>query len=941
MSNLRHLHRLRALPLYLLFAIAIFTLTGGWRSAPHIARADSGKQPASSASDSLSKVLVATPAPTLVISGTEVNQGLPTYPLVAGKTTLVRVYTRSSRAGVPVHVDSAVLDVTPSGGAPFTLNATILNPDITNGSPSYSEQDNINFYLPGPLINEGSYSFQARLYRCEPVAASQLAGAATLPPTACPRGTSLTLIMTVPFNNSYSFWRTDDIRLVVVLPDRVAYNRPLTETAILADYLDDLARVFPVRDGWGNIGSNKGLQVVLRDREPVCNGNVGVIDCGPTTHDLLSENPTEAAITRFSWNLIQANPAGQLRTLCQDSSGVITPPTGVPCQFGSKPFRYPAGSGGGFATQFVPGTFLRTGGWTPNTAEPAYDLNNNGVIDLPSAAPSDAAPQFGDVGYYVAEFSNDGGSTWLTDLRQMRPGALVHSFIDSNRNNQYDSGEPATAPIFTNRLVSWMIQKATAVRDRTNALNPNGPQIPYAAYVIWPGMDRSGTGPGQAFGNAALWAWLDQSPGFHQELGHLFGLVSPASPNYDGGRHSLNMLVNDPKGFDILRRKALIPPWISVMAGRGLYSPYTNALLECAEYTQVFNQLKLSPNAPTYTLTCTGPSQPPQSLDSSNPARVTSEESDDLPQLALDLYLTEDDHLEIAHSHVTKGLPETPLSHDSPYTLVFQNAGGHLLAEDRIDVVYEPSWEAAHHATVTVFHHNTFLHIVRPLPAETAFVELRHGEHTLVHLVRPEHAPTIHLHPLVATAADVDASGAVTGTIPLAWDAAHPDGDPLTYDIAYSRDGGATWEPLASGYVSTTLAWDTSEIGGSNQALLRVEASDGFNVAASTSEKAFQVAAKPPVVSIITPVAGAIDGGLPLLLRAAAFDPQDGVLQDTAVRWSSSKDGELGSGSELVTRLTAGFHLLTVRVTDSQGLVASAQEEVVVGSRLNLPLLVR
>src|SRR5262245_29810588 len=62
------------------------------------------------------------PAPR--IFGAEVNQGLPDYPLVAGKTALVRVYIGSSVAGAPTRVDRATLDVTAqSTGRTFSVNA--------------------------------------------------------------------------------------------------------------------------------------------------------------------------------------------------------------------------------------------------------------------------------------------------------------------------------------------------------------------------------------------------------------------------------------------------------------------------------------------------------------------------------------------------------------------------------------------------------------------------------------------------------------------------------------------------------------------------------------------------------------------------------------------------------------------------------------------------
>src|SRR5262249_29734874 len=188
------------------------------------------------------------PAPRLF--GAEVNQGLPDYPLVAGKTTLARVYIGTSVAGSPTRVDRAVLDVTAqSTGRTFSVGAVIPNPLFSNTAQRYTENDNINFYLTGQSLPEDSYHFSARLY----------SGSA--------------LLYTETFNNtSYHFTKTDDLKLLVVLPDFFRYERPLSDLALLSDYLSDLARVYPVRDGWGLLGDPKGIQVSLRLFEPVCDG---------------------------------------------------------------------------------------------------------------------------------------------------------------------------------------------------------------------------------------------------------------------------------------------------------------------------------------------------------------------------------------------------------------------------------------------------------------------------------------------------------------------------------------------------------------------------------------------------------------------------------------------------------------------------------------------
>jgi hypothetical protein len=106
-----------------------------------------------------------------------------------------------------------------------------------------------------------------------------------------------------------------------------------------------------------------------------------------------------------------------------------------------------------------------------------------------------------------------------------------------------------------------------------------------------------------------------------------------------------------------------------------------------------------------------------------------------------------------------------------------------------------------------------------------------------------------------------------------------------------------------------------------NTALLRVSVSDGANVGAATSA-AFSVAKKLPVDPVISlPTAGtAFAPDDPILLEGGAYDGDDGMLGGAAIRWSSSIDGDLGAGQELlVPQLSAGHHVITMTATDSDG----------------------
>src|SRR5262249_23680754 len=272
-----------------------------------------------------------------------------------------------------------------------------------------------------------------------------------------------------------------------------------------------------------------------------------------------------------------------------------------------------------------------------------------------------------------------------------------------------------------------------------------------------------------------------------------------------------------------LRRKAITNPVISVMAG-GLNSPYTNSLLETYEYTALWNLFKSMPgNASVYG------------------AAAASDE----PQFALNAWLTKDDYFEVIDSAVRSGLKPTVVSPASPYSLVFLASDQRVLADDPIPAVFESPFEQDHHAAASN-QDTAFLHVVRTLPPDTRSVEVRKGNRVLAHIDRPTQGPKVNVHPVQASALAPD--GALTGALALSWDASHPEGAKLTYTVSYSPDAGATWTPIGTALVRTTLQWDSRGTGGSHKALLRVEASDGFNTASAISGAPFQVAAKPPLV---------------------------------------------------------------------------------------------
>jgi hypothetical protein len=213
---------------------------------------------------------------------------------------------------------------------------------------------------------------------------------------------------------------------------------------------------------------------------------------------------------------------------------------------------------------------------------------------------------------------------------------------------------------------------------------------------------------------------------------------------------------------------------------------------------------------------------------------------------------------------------------------------------------------------------NSFSLIV-PFEAGVTKVQLYEGDKLLAERTASSNAPVVQM---------VSPAGGETwsGTQTISWHVSDADNDPLTYTVEYSSDYGSNWQALDTGLTSTSLEVNFDEVAGSQDALVRVSASDGMNTTAAVSA-AFQVPDKGPQISIDAPADGATYlQGVPFMVSASAFDWEDGPLSDPAsFTWSSNRDGNLGNGSWIVlSSLKPGKHTLTVTVSDSQGNQATA-----------------
>ena len=191
------------------------------------------------------------------------------------------------------------------------------------------------------------------------------------------------------------------------------------------------------------------------------------------------------------------------------------------------------------------------------------------------------------------------------------------------------------------------------------------------------------------------------------------------------------------------------------------------------------------------------------------------------------------------------------------------------------------------------------------------------------------HAPKVRIRPLTRPTASF---------VTVRWRASDADGGRRTYSVLYAHDG-KRFSTVASGLRRSSLRVDLRRLPGGSRARFRVLANDGVRSGSGTS-RTLSVAVKAPRVLIASPARGAeVGDGEPISLRATASDPQDARLPASALRWTSSLQGELGRGEAITATLAPGTHTITLTATNKAGRASSATVMVTVREPL-APLVV-
>jgi hypothetical protein len=180
------------------------------------------------------------------------------------------------------------------------------------------------------------------------------------------------------------------------------------------------------------------------------------------------------------------------------------------------------------------------------------------------------------------------------------------------------------------------------------------------------------------------------------------------------------------------------------------------------------------------------------------------------------------------------------------------------------------------------------------------------------------------------------------GTIQtLTWLGLDLDGDDLTYTLFYSHDAGANWQLLDGEIKEQSYPVLVDSMAGGNDVRFRIVATDGVNTDFDETDYPISIPNKAPYVTILNPVSeGHYTPGSLIVLQGSATDLEDGSLPDSALSWSSDRQGGLGVGPSVpLVVLDPGKHVITLTAVDSFGISAKMNVTIYIDYPINMPLI--
>lgn len=152
----------------------------------------------------------------------------------------------------------------------------------------------------------------------------------------------------------------------------------------------------------------------------------------------------------------------------------------------------------------------------------------------------------------------------------------------------------------------------------------------------------------------------------------------------------------------------------------------------------------------------------------------------------------------------------------------------------------------------------------------------------------------------------------------LAWGATAHAGaqNAVRYVVRYSHDAGKTWRAVGADLADSRLTVNLDLLPG-GRGLFQVVASAGVRTSTATTEP-IEVPRKARQAHILAPEDGTtVAAGEDVEFLGGGFSPDFETVEGEDVTWTSNRDGNIGTGYQLITRrLSPGRHQITASLPD-------------------------
>ncbi|PCI58582.1 MAG: hypothetical protein COB35_13455, partial [Gammaproteobacteria bacterium] len=162
-----------------------------------------------------------------------------------------------------------------------------------------------------------------------------------------------------------------------------------------------------------------------------------------------------------------------------------------------------------------------------------------------------------------------------------------------------------------------------------------------------------------------------------------------------------------------------------------------------------------------------------------------------------------------------------------------------------------------------------------------------------------------------------DISYTPTTSVTLSGTASDPEDGTLS-------DGALVWKSSKDGDLGTGTSISILLSAGAHTIMLTATDSKGLTYTDFVTilvKSSDQISSNsPPQITITSPNSGSsFNATDTVILSGSAIDIEDGTIDSSSLRWSSSIDGDLGSGNDVSVTLSVGTHLISLTAIDSNG----------------------